>query len=191
MRIVGGLRRDNSRPLGSRGEPRQRKGPAVKHKVLVVHPHKCTGCRICEQWCAQTHHGEMNPAKARLAIHRIHDRQINVPIACSQCVKAPCIDVCPTACISRNEETFGLVLDDEQCITCRMCVDSCVRGCIKMDGDRDIPLLCDLCGGDPQCVRHCPEDAIQYVTLEAADRGLREYRALQLAGTMKTGGASR
>jgi carbon-monoxide dehydrogenase iron sulfur subunit len=152
----------------------------MKQKVLVVYPHKCTGCRICEQWCAQTHHGEMNPAKARLAVHRIHDRQINVPVACSQCVKAPCIELCPSQCIGRNDETFGLVLDANECIGCRMCVDGCVRGCVKMDADEEVPLLCDLCDGDPQCVRHCPEGAIEYVPLDQTDRGFRQRHAERL-----------
>ena len=160
----------------------------MKHKVLVVYPQKCTGCRICEQWCSQTHQGEMNPAKARLAVHRIHDRAINVPVACSQCIKAPCIDVCPEKCIGRNVDTFGLVLAAEQCIGCRLCVDSCVRGCVKMDADREIPLLCDLCDGDPQCVKHCPEGALQYVPFEQADRGFRQHRALQLAPAAATKG---
>ena len=155
----------------------------MKRKVLVVYPHKCTGCRICEQWCAQTHHGEMNPAKARLAIHRVHERQINVPVACSQCYKAPCIEACPTDCISRNEQTLGLILAVDDCIGCRICVDSCVRGCIKMDDQEETPLLCDLCDGDPQCVKHCPEGAIDYVPLEVADRGSREYHATKLVDT--------
>ena len=157
----------------------------MKQNVLVVYPHKCTGCRICEQWCAQTHCGEMNPAKARLAIHRIHHRQINVPVACSQCTKAPCIEACPTECIRRDEGTFGLHVGAEECIACRMCVDRCVRGCVKMDADEEIPLLCDLCDGDPQCVKHCPEDAIAYLPFEQADRGLREYRASQLVAAEK------
>jgi Fe-S-cluster-containing hydrogenase component 2 len=152
----------------------------MTRKVLVVYPHKCTGCRICEQWCAQTHHGEMNPAKARLAIHRIHPLQVNVPVACSQCVRAPCMDVCPPQCIRRDEGTFGLLLDAGACIGCRMCVDRCVRGCVKMDAEAEIPLLCDLCGGDPQCVKHCPEGAIQYVPFDQVDRGFREHHALRL-----------
>ena len=63
-----------------------------------------------------------------------------------------------------------------------MCVESCVRGCIKMDAEEEIPLLCDLCDGDPQCAKHCPEGAIQYVPFDQVDRGFREYHALRLVG---------
>ena len=49
-----------------------------------------------------------------------------------------------------------------------------------MDADRELPLLCDLCDGDPQCVKHCPEQAIQYVPFDRVDRGFREYHAEQL-----------
>ena len=162
----------------------------MKHKVLVAYPQKCTGCRICEQWCSQTHSGEMNPAKARLAIHRVHDRAINIPVACSQCVKAPCIEACPETCIGRNPESYGLSLAADECIGCRICVDSCVRGCIKMDAELEVPLVCDLCDGDPQCVKHCPEGALQYVSFEQADRGFREQAALRLAGNVQTKGAT-
>jgi len=59
-----------------------------------------------------------------------------------------------------------------------------------MDGDQDIALLCDLCEGDPQCVKHCPEDAIQYVPFEQADRGFREFRAMQLVGATELEGGA-
>jgi len=152
----------------------------MTHKVLVVHPQKCTGCRICEQWCSWSHHTVVNPAKSRIAIHRLHHRYINVPVACSQCTKAPCIDVCPEGSISRDPETFGLILDQETCIGCRLCLESCPRGCIKVDAEAGMPLLCDLCEGDPQCVKHCPEDAIRYLGPDKVDRGYREFHVSRI-----------
>ena len=137
----------------------------MKHNVLVVHAEKCTGCRVCEQWCSQTHEGEVNPAKARLTIHRDHDHQSNVPTVCLQCTNARCLEACPTDCISRNE-AYGLVVEIDCCLGCRICLDSCLRGCIRWDVDQDLPVMCDLCDGDPQCVKHCPEGAIEYVSAD-------------------------
>ena len=85
----------------------------MTHKVLVVYPQKCTGCRICEQWCSMTHFGVVNPAKARITVNRLHERYLNMPVACTQCDDAPCIEVCPEEAISRHPDTFGLILEEE------------------------------------------------------------------------------
>lgn len=153
----------------------------MRHKVLAIYPQKCTGCRICEQWCSWMHHQIVSPAKSRITIHRLHNRYLNIPVACSQCTKAPCIDVCPEAAISRDSGTFGLILDQETCYGCRLCVESCLRGCIKVDGEAGMPLLCDLCAGDPQCVKRCPEGAIQYLHPDKIDRGYREFHVARIA----------
>ncbi len=154
----------------------------MTHKVLVVYPHKCTGCRLCEQWCSWSHHGVVSPAKARLAVHRLHHQALNVPVACSQCTKAPCINICMDRAIRRDPVTYGLLLDPDLCVGCRLCVENCVRGCIKVDAEAGMPLLCDLCGGDPQCVKHCPEGALAYLEPDKVDRAFREYHAVRLAG---------
>jgi len=39
-----------------------------------------------------------------------------------------------------------------------VCVDECPLGVIAFRDDQ--PIFCDLCGGDPACVRTCPENAI-------------------------------
>jgi anaerobic carbon-monoxide dehydrogenase iron sulfur subunit len=149
--------------------------------VLAVYPQRCTGCRICEQFCSLKHHGAVNPAKSRITIHRIHEKLMSVPVACSQCVKAPCISVCPEQAITRHAETGGLVLDEDKCIGCRLCLESCIRGCIKMNGDTGMPLLCDLCDGEPQCAAHCPENAIMFLPLDQLDSGYREIHAVGIA----------
>jgi len=149
-------------------------------KVLVVYPYRCTGCRICEQWCSWKHHSAVNPAKARISIHRVHTRQVNVPVACSQCTKTPCITVCPENAITLDKTTNGLLLDTDKCIGCRLCVEACPRGCIKVDADESHPLLCDLCDGEPQCVKFCPEGAIMYLEPDKVDRGYREYHAAKI-----------
>ncbi len=109
----------------------------MRHKVLVVYSQKCTGCRICEQWCSWSHHTVVNPARSRIAIHRLHHRYVNVPVACSQCTRAPCIDVCPEGSISRDPETFGLILDQETCIGCRLCLERKLSSRLYQGGRRN------------------------------------------------------
>lgn len=144
----------------------------MAHKVLAIYASRCTGCRICEQWCAYQHHGAVSPAHARITVQQLHLR--SAPIACNQCRRAPCIAACPSGAISRDPMSGGLQLDAEACVGCRLCLEACPRACIKMDAEVGVPLLCDLCGGEPQCARHCPEGAILCLELDLVDRAYRD-----------------
>lgn len=135
----------------------------MTHPVLMLDSKKCTGCRICEQWCAWSHFVQVTPALARLRIHKDHRLFTSRIVACLQCEPAECVLACPQEAIRRDPQTFGLLLDEDYCLLCNNCVDSCPEDCIQIHPDSQIPLLCDLCGGDPQCVRHCPEGAILFV----------------------------
>ena len=135
----------------------------MNHPALVLDSTKCTGCRICEQWCAWSHFGQVTPALARLRIHKDHRQFANRIAACLQCEPAECMLVCPQEAIRRDPLTFGLLLEEDLCLLCNACVDSCPEDCIQLHPITQFPLLCDLCGGDPQCARHCPEGAILFV----------------------------
>jgi len=146
----------------------------MERRVLVTYTHRCVGCRICEQWCSLEHGGTMNPARSRITVHRDHRQCANIPVACSQCTKAPCVTACNFDALKRDPVTGGLLLDADACVGCRLCLEVCPRGAIKMDADAGVPLVCDLCGGNPQCVRHCAEAAVQYLELDKLDTGYRQ-----------------
>jgi len=46
---------------------------------------------------------------------------------------------------------------------------ACPYGNISIHKDERKMLKCDLCGGDPECVKFCATGAIQYVRREIAD----------------------
>ncbi len=54
----------------------------------------------------------------------------------------------------------GVVLvDEEKCTACGTCERSCPFEVIRI---REVAKKCDLCGGDPVCVKFCPYGAIRY-----------------------------
>ena len=53
------------------------------------------------------------------------------------------------------KDVVTLNLNEEKCIGCLACVDACPFGAIQINPDGDV-LKCDLCGGDPVCVKYCP-----------------------------------
>ena len=138
-----------------------------KGKVLVIHPEKCTGCRLCELVCAVKHDGASNPARSRIRIMKWEMEGTYIPISCQQCQDAPCMNVCPAGAIFRNEELDTVEIDQTRCIGCRTCVAVCPFGAMSYNTTDKKVFKCDLCDGDPQCVRFCDIGCVEF--LDAGD----------------------
>lgn len=143
-------------------------------KALVVDPVKCTGCHRCELWCSIRHEGVNNPSKARVHVIR-REPMLDVPLVCLHC--GVCIKSCPLGCISFDKKTCAVVIDEENCSKCGKCIASCPNGMITRAGSERKVVKCDLCGGDPACVKHCREKAIEYVDSSVVAARRREVYA--------------
>lgn len=140
----------------------------MEQKILIIDPEKCTGCRICEVACSLHHEEECNPSKSRVHILKWEELGADVPMLCMQCDEPVCEAVCPVSAIHRDAETNAISIDNEVCIGCRMCVVACPFGGITFDMVGKKALACDLCKGDPICVKLCPTEALQYVSATRA-----------------------
>lgn len=124
-------------------------------RLKVKNSSECTGCRICEIACSAAHGGMYEVGSARLFIrpsgagHR--------PVVCTQCLK--CVQVCTRKALSVNEKLGFIHLDVSRCDGCGDCVQVCPVGVIRMDREGR-PLICDLCGGTPECEEWCPRDVL-------------------------------
>ncbi|HBF42284.1 MAG TPA: electron transporter [Desulfobacteraceae bacterium] len=132
-------------------------------KVLMIDYQKCTGCRLCELVCSVMHDGISNPARSRIKVMKWESEGLYIPMACQQCEDAPCMNVCPVKAISRDKDLGYVMVDYDVCIGCRSCVAICPFGAMNYNIIDKKVFKCDLCGGDPQCVRFCAEKAIDYV----------------------------
>jgi len=147
-------------------------------KKLVVDLGKCTGCRSCQIMCALSNESEANYELSRIRISKNDKLGLGLPIPCRQCQKAPCLAVCPVEAIAVDFKTGAKVINYADCIVCESCVEACPFGAIlvvKKNGEPKV-IKCDLCGGDPLCVKHCETGAIKF--MESEDLGKEKAYSL-------------
>ncbi|MFQ5666912.1 MAG: 4Fe-4S dicluster domain-containing protein [Candidatus Binatia bacterium] len=152
-------------------------------RMLAVDHTRCTGCRLCEIACSLHQDGVANPAAARLAVVRWDDDALHVPTVCQQCDVAMCEQVCQPRALSRDAATAALVVSRELCIGCRLCVVACPYGAMSVHPVGRQVIKCDLCGGDPRCVRFCETGALRFIEPEAVSFGKRLATAQALGGS--------
>ena len=116
----------------------------------------CTGCRTCEAICSFSHlNGECNPRKARIRVRQDLFHGQSEPVVCQRCPKPKCASACPEGAISQEPRWKVPVIDSAKCNLCQACVEACPYGAMFYDEQEKILLVCDLCGGDPMCVKFC------------------------------------
>ena len=131
-------------------------------KLLTIDPGKCTGCRNCELVCSVHHYGVSNPSLSRIQVVKWEHIGVYVPMSCQQCEDAPCLEVCPKDAIHRDDALDSIAINNDLCIGCKMCVAACPFGAMRWNSRRSRVFKCDLCNGDPQCVRFCYTKAVDY-----------------------------
>lgn len=132
-------------------------------KLLLVDMDKCTGCKQCSLACSLIKEDLFDLARGRIKILKKENIALGIQLLCEQCEAHPCIEACPEGALSREETTGIITVDKELCTKCGTCVDACPYHGIRLHPETSIPMICDLCGGDPYCVKHCVPEALQWV----------------------------
>ena len=154
-------------------------------KRLQVFPERCTGCRACEVACVAHHEAAFGRATARIKVIKREPIGLDYPNVCRLCARPPCAEACPVEALrkdeaDRNSPTTGaVILCAEKCIGCGACVDACPFGAADLHPQTGLALICDLCGGDPACVKRCATRAIVYGEPGLGARQRREERAVR------------
>lgn len=133
---------------------------------------KCTGCGICEAVCSLHHFGVVSMPLSAIKVEKDYYSWMNreaphlvtiTRVVCRHCPgESACKLACPVNAISRVDG--AVVIDKEKCIKCGACVRACPYGAVWLVNKQIIK--CDLCGGDPQCVKFCPPRVLQYVVVK-------------------------
>ncbi len=152
--------------------------------TVFIEPELCIGCRQCELACAVEHSASKDETTAFLELPvprtRIHVEPGPVsstafPNRCRHCDPAPCVKVCPTGAMTRDDE-FGVVaVEAKRCIGCAMCAVVCPFDVITFHPLAEGPsptiavsVKCDGCverqrqGRMPACVEVCKVNALVF-----------------------------
>ena len=146
-------------------------------QAMLINLDRCVRCDDCVRACAATHDG--NP---RFVRHGKTFQNWMVANACMHCADPVCMIGCPTGAIHRSMSGGMVIINDDTCIGCETCANSCPYSNIRMvsirdkEGDHILdpnnhkPIIkatkCDLCVDQltgPACAYACPHDALNRV----------------------------
>jgi Fe-S-cluster-containing hydrogenase component 2 len=135
-------------------------------KSIRVNIEKCVGCRTCEMVCSLSHEREIDPFHSRIKVIKWEHAVRNVPMNCRQCEEAPCEMICPSNAITYDDELGIVKIRYARCIGCRSCISVCPFGAMGFNSHEKKVFKCDLCDGEPLCVKFCAYDALEFVDNE-------------------------
>jgi len=154
----------------------------IKKKRIYAREEYCVNCRLCEIYCITAHSEYKNDIvkafnkSAVRPVPRIiveENKPISFALQCRHCEEPECVKSCITGAMQKDPETGVVTNDETRCIGCWTCILACPYGVVMRDfKHKKVASKCDYCmeaGGEPQCVSHCPNEAIYFG--EAADTG--------------------
>ncbi|MDD5143548.1 4Fe-4S dicluster domain-containing protein [Methanoregula sp.] len=151
-------------------------------KTVFVRPELCIGCRHCEVACAVEHAENKNILGAVTEKKKSQPRIFvetgpgykTFPNRCRHCDPAPCMQVCPTGALVRDNASGSVGMAYARCIGCAVCAMACPFGIIRfgpvrqLDTDREVNAKCDNClerqkeGLIPACAWACKTGALEF-----------------------------
>jgi Fe-S-cluster-containing dehydrogenase component len=139
---------------------------------IISDPDKCTGCGICEFACSAKKEKKFNPLLSRIRLVK-DEPLITMSLSCRLCEKPTCVAVCPTKALKKSENTGVIMVEEDKCIGCRWCLQACPFGALGIHPTKKSVFVCDLCEGDPFCIKLCPKEALELMTQETMEEKAR------------------
>ena len=130
--------------------------------TLQFHAERCDGCGDCMTACAQAKAQTDDFAHSRI---RILPNGSGVELAlCRQCADPICVMNCPSGALTKNADTGVIDWAESKCVGCLLCTAGCAYAGIVYETAVGHVSKCDMCNGDPVCVKACPREALELRT---------------------------
>ncbi|HMB31699.1 MAG TPA: 4Fe-4S dicluster domain-containing protein [Desulfohalobiaceae bacterium] len=154
---------------------------------LYIDVFKCIGCYGCLTACKNWHgipageQGRRRLVDVTEGDYPLISRWI-FPVSCMHCDEPLCTSVCPTEATFKRYDGI-VVIDQEKCIGCGECVESCPYNARTMRAGIEKADGCDMCvdrldqGLLPYCVTSCAGEAMAFGDLD--DPGSRIVKLIE------------
>lgn len=152
---------------------------SMESKKIFCDISKCQGCKTCELACAVEHSASKDlflallesPLPKKRRDTQFIEQHVSCSISCQYCQDPPCVEACMASCISKDEKSEKVEIDQTRCVGCSMCIMVCPFAAISSQagiGEKSLALAlkCDLCPDrdSPACVDSCPSKALSFET---------------------------
>lgn len=181
------LRRSSNLPESAGRSPEANGGDAAmgrrghSRSILTADQDRCDGCGECVIACEAARGPASAASGPCIAVISLQDDRLWLPMFCQQCRDAPCASTCPTGALSRDHDMAMVKLDQRRCVGCGICLMSCPFGAIHLDPKVNKTSKCDLCGGDPACVKKCQARALVFGASYNLGKGRRRAVGAKVA----------
>ena len=131
--------------------------------MITVDASLCSGCRSCELACSFQQRGYFQYSNSLIKIRpNAKKHGFFKPTLCRHCPRPACMNVCPEQAIVKDDDSGIVSINAEKCTACGLCLEACPWRIPAIFPEEGYAMLCDLCGGDPLCVKFCGSRALQY-----------------------------
>lgn len=116
---------------------------------IRIDQEKCSGCHLCEMACSLSHLGVINIEKSAIRILKDDlNTSLNIPVVCNRCKEMKCL----------YGEDVPEDREKEKFVWPEVRGRRCPFKALTVFGEN--AYHCDLCAGNPICVKVCTPGAI-------------------------------
>jgi carbon-monoxide dehydrogenase iron sulfur subunit len=147
--------------------------------TLSIDREKCNGCGVCQVMCSLAKKKAVQPAESRIRVNRYSGADFQSLALCQHCAEPGCVNACLMGVVIQDPGSGLVGRDTAKCFACGACKVMCPAGAPVYDSHEDAYVTCDLCKGEPICVKVCPQNALSYLDLAAASEEIRYKQGLR------------
>jgi carbon-monoxide dehydrogenase iron sulfur subunit len=145
----------------------------MSRSSIICDPDRCIGCSICEFVCSAVKEKSVDPMLSRIRVVNL-EPTCSMAITCRLCENPPCVKTCPRDALKQDETTGIIQVNEDKCTGCGWCIKACDFGAISLHPRTGVVMVCDLCGGEPECIKYCPfNEALSFNTVDEMAYNLR------------------
>ncbi len=205
------------RPGRARAETSEDAKIAAHQWAFVIDLRRCDGCEKCVKACRKMHY--LHEGQEWIKVYERQDASGQTyyrPVLCQMCQNPPCVPVCPVGATYKVGDGV-VVVDQDRCIGCRMCMAACPYDVRTFNWDDPLPAQnvlgkptpewpipqrkgtvgkCLTCihntryGKLPACVKKCPMEAL-YIGDLMTDLATNDRETIRLSDLLQDNDAYR